>query len=142
MYHLIKLAGLDIELYKGDIVDGKREGLGTQIFPNGYKYTGEWKRNHAHGKGKLTYTDGTYYEGEFNKNKIQEGMLNYHNGTRFAGKFALDERSKDKFAEGMIVFRNGDAFKGVWFEGIPKSGIYISKEGVIRNYVKDQDFYE
>lgn len=142
MYHLVKHAGLDMDLYKGDIVDGKRDGFGTQIFPNGYKYTGEWKKNCAHGNGKLEYTDGTFYEGEFNKNRIQQGVLSYHNGTCFAGKFALDERNKDKFAEGTIVFRNGDTFKGVWHEGIPTSGIYINKHGVMKDYIKGQDFFD
>lgn len=142
MYHLVKLAGLELELYNGDMVDGKREGFGTQIFPNGYKYTGEWKKNLAHGKGKLEYTDGTFYEGEFNKNRIQEGLLSFINGTRYAGKFCMDERNKDKFAEGSIVFRNGDVFKGVWSSGIPKSGTYINKQGVMKNYNKENDFFD
>lgn len=142
MYHLVKLAGLDNELYKGDLVDGKRDGFGTQIFPNGYKYTGEWKKNHAQGKGRLEYTDGTYYEGEFNKNRIQEGILSYFNGIRFAGKFCMDERNKDKFLEGTLVFRNGNQFKGVWGNGIPKSGSYITKNGVVKAFNKDDDFFD
>lgn len=131
-----------MELYKGDIADGKRDGFGIQIFPNGYKYTGEWKKNYAHGKGKLDYTDGTYYEGEFKQNKIIEGILSFHNGIRFAGKFCLDERNKDKFLEGTIVFRNGDMFKGTWLNGVPNSGSYIQKQGVFRDYKKDEDFYD
>lgn len=141
MYHLVKLAGLEFGLYKGNIVDGKREGFGTQIFPNGYKYIGEWKKNFAHGKGKLEYTDGTFYEGEFIKNRIQEGFLSFSNGTRYAGKFSVDERNKDKFSEGTVIFRNGDIFKGVWCNGIPQNATYITKTGVVKNYYKENDFF-
>lgn len=33
------------------------------ILKNGVKYDGEWKDDMLHGKGKLTWADGSYYDG-------------------------------------------------------------------------------
>ena len=34
-----------------------------QIWPDGAKYEGEWKNNHANGKGKFFHINGDIYEG-------------------------------------------------------------------------------
>ena len=39
--------------YKGEFIDGKKEGYGIQFSANGYYYIGEWKNNRRHGKGTL-----------------------------------------------------------------------------------------
>lgn len=40
-----------------------REGPGTQIWPDGAKYEGEWHNNKANGRGKFWHADGDVYEG-------------------------------------------------------------------------------
>ena len=52
--------------YKGEFINGKREGYGIYYFSNGNYYKGEWKNNKQHGKGTLYKWDGDIiYEGEY-----------------------------------------------------------------------------
>lgn len=47
----------------------KREGYGVQRYSVGTKdessYSGEWKRNYRHGRGKMVYGSGNVYDGEW-----------------------------------------------------------------------------
>ena len=72
--------------YEGDIVNGKKEGMGAIYTPNGIKlYEGQFKNDKMNGLGILFYTNGyKAYEGEF-----LDGKKNGH-GTEFTrdGKLA------------------------------------------------------
>jgi len=52
-------------VYKGDVENGKPNGLGVVIFPNGFKYVGGWKNGKENGKGTLTTKYGSKYVGEY-----------------------------------------------------------------------------
>ena len=41
--------------YEGDLVEGKKHGKGTYIWPNGNKYIGEWENNIINGKGEFIF---------------------------------------------------------------------------------------
>lgn len=45
--------------------EGVIQGEGTFIWPNGNKYTGEWKQNQMHGEGMMWISDGTVQSGKF-----------------------------------------------------------------------------
>ena len=49
-------------MYKGQFVDGEREGQGT-LRQNGLTYKGEWKDDEMNGQGKLTQSNGLVYTG-------------------------------------------------------------------------------
>jgi hypothetical protein len=54
--------------YEGYWVNGKKEGWGTEISPNGYKYVGHWEGDRPEGKGVLTDQKGTVvFEGIWKK---------------------------------------------------------------------------
>ena len=57
------------ENYVREWKDGKRSGQGTHLSPNGKKYEGEWKDGKIHGQGTETYSDGSKYVGEFKNGK-------------------------------------------------------------------------
>jgi hypothetical protein len=42
----------------------------VEVWPDGAKYEGKYKEGKKDGKGKLTFADGSYYEGEFSTNEI------------------------------------------------------------------------
>jgi hypothetical protein len=46
--------------YVGEFIDGKRNGLGTEIFAEGNRYVGEWKDNKREGQGIGYKVDGTF----------------------------------------------------------------------------------
>ena len=64
------------EKYEGDFLNGYRTGTGSYVYNDGDKYTGEWKRNKRHGKGKLfNYEEKILYgiyEGEW-QDDVQNG---------------------------------------------------------------------
>ena len=51
--------------YKGDYLNGKREGKGIYIYNNGDKYEGEYKNDLKNGYGVYTYKNGDIYEGYY-----------------------------------------------------------------------------
>ena len=50
--------------------DGKPNGNGLMIFPDGRKYKGMFENNKFKGKGTMTFPDGTEYVGMFKNNKF------------------------------------------------------------------------
>ena len=40
-------------VYKGQLKNGKAEGIGKLSYANGKEYNGQWKNGKAHGYGKL-----------------------------------------------------------------------------------------
>jgi len=44
-------------------------GWGSQVWPDGGRYEGEWSQNRAHGKGKFWHADGDIYEGDWRDDK-------------------------------------------------------------------------
>ena len=49
--------------------EGVKCGWGTQVWPDGGRYEGEWQGNRAHGKGKFWHADGDVYEGHWKDDK-------------------------------------------------------------------------
>ena len=54
--------------YQGDVKNGKPDGLGVLIHPNGGKYVGSWKDGKENGQGTYTWNDGRRYVGEWKDN--------------------------------------------------------------------------
>ena len=54
----------DGSTYVGEFKDGKKYGQGTMTFPDGSKYVGEFKDGLPNGQGTLTSPDGSKYVGE------------------------------------------------------------------------------
>jgi hypothetical protein len=52
-------------VYKGELQNGKRNGLGVMIYKKNRVYEGEWLNDLRHGKGYERYSNDNKYEGEF-----------------------------------------------------------------------------
>ena len=61
------------DLYKGEFINGKRQGFGVCIFANKERYEGIWKNDLMHSIGKYTYNNGCTYSGDF-RNGVAEGI--------------------------------------------------------------------
>ena len=71
-----KKEGLESSIYVGEWKKGNREGYGSIKSPNGAGYSGYWKENLFHGKGKqLTILKDTVCitDGEWNMNELIQG---------------------------------------------------------------------
>ena len=51
--------------YVGEIENGKPNGTGTIIYPDGEKYVGEIENRKPNGQGTHTYSNGEKYVGEW-----------------------------------------------------------------------------
>ena len=85
-----------------------------RVESNGYVYEGMFLGDERVWKGKITYPDGSLYDGEWDNNGPHgEGVLTQSDGTRFAGRF--DGLS----GNGRIDYSDHTWFEGPWNENGP-----------------------
>ena len=78
---------------RGEWKDGKRNGDGNSINPQGAQYVGEFKDDKPNGQGTYTFANGSKYVGEWKDDKYDgQGTLTFagggtETGTWRAGKF-------------------------------------------------------
>ena len=83
--------------YTGEVVDGKPNGTGTGIYPYG-NYTGDYKDGLREGNGKFESKDGeNKYKGTFANDKYNEGKLSFPDGSYFEGTFKDGQPDKGKW---------------------------------------------
>ncbi|XP_019514003.1 PREDICTED: MORN repeat-containing protein 1 isoform X2 [Hipposideros armiger] len=99
-----------------------QDGYGVYIYPNSFfRYEGEWRGGKTHGRGKLMFKDGSYYEGEFVDGEIMgegcrhwassgHGCLVDQDGQVYRGSFHNNKRH----GQGQMAFQNGDKYDGDW----------------------------
>jgi hypothetical protein len=76
----------DGEIYVGQWKNYKRDGQGTNTRPDGEKYVGQWKDNKYDGQGTLTWPDGTKYVGQWKNHKRNgNGTVTYPSGSKQSG---------------------------------------------------------
>ena len=59
--------------YQGQVKNGKPNGLGYLIYPDGGKYVGGWKDGKRNGQGTETSPDGTKYVGSWKDGRWWNG---------------------------------------------------------------------
>ena len=89
---------------------GRRHGYGAYRFPNAFfTYRGDFREGVKHGRGRLEFADGGYYEGPFVDDEIQgEGERVWADGRSYAGGFELGEMH----GEGVYRLANGSVYEG------------------------------
>ena len=78
--------------FMGELQNGKRQGKGKILFPDGGYYEGEFKDDNYHGKGTLLVKDYKY-TGEFEEGKKKgKGKIEYFNPSKkiYEGSFIDD----------------------------------------------------
>lgn len=116
--------------YEGESFGGVREGFGVlKDLSNQIIYTGYWKSDTFHGKGKAynqSVTENSlefhknfdkvkncwiWYEGEFKEGMFHGyGTLQLSNGDKFSGYFENNKAN----GSGNYTFSNGELIVGVW----------------------------
>jgi hypothetical protein len=80
-------------LYKGQFnkKTGERDGVGIQIWPDGSKYEGIWRRDKANGRGRMTHANGDMYEGQWRDDKANgNGVFVDANNAMYTGEWVED----------------------------------------------------
>ena len=141
---------MNVEYYKGDLVNGKREGEGQFYIDGKLIYNGEWKNNVYHGTGRLNYLRRGYYIGSFyygyqhgfgveyndNNTIIYEGFwnkgmshgkgrINYIDGGEYNGDFYYGNRTGNG--------REYDRYNKIKYNGQWLNGLYHGKGALYSN---------
>lgn len=95
----------------GDCVNG----VGTDVWSDGSKYSGESKDGVPNGKGVYTWQNGQKYEGKFKEGKINgQGTITYPDGSRYTGEW----KSGQQNGKGELFDTEGNlVHKGLWKVG-------------------------
>lgn len=126
--------------YRGDFVDGKREGDGELTNPKIY-YKGQFQGDKKNGKGFLKFKerDGEY-DGDFENDQISgQGIFTWGNGDRYVGEMKNGKMD----GRGKYYYANGQVFEGQYKEG-KKHGkgkiYYADKKEVEADFDKGKIF--
>jgi len=110
-------------VYTGNWAYDEKDGLGTQFYPDGSRYEGEFKRGKRHGRGTLFNVNGTTYVGEW-VDDVQCGF-----GTLTAENWVYEGQFHNGQREGQGIQYSIDkelVFDGEWVNDAPRCGVYLS----------------
>ncbi len=114
-------------VYRGELVNNKREGRGVILYRKARLYEGFWLNDNRCGRGMERYSNGNKYEGEFKGNKPHgKGIYTWLNGEVYEGEWA------NGLKEGQGIWRGifGDSYIGSWKESKADGyGIHQWKNG-------------
>ena len=123
--------------YRGQMADGKRNGMGVLLVGDSLAYSGQWKDGLRQGQGVVTDSMGRsihgvwdhdtivsgtrrdsagVYTGGFNRRLMASGYGAYrdNNGTYYEGQWKKDERTGFGFSSQHRYFRVGEWKKDVY----------------------------
>ena len=85
--------------------------LGTDNYPSGSRYIGEWKDGKEHGQGIFIWADGEEYIGQWmNGKKHGQGTYTYPSGSKYVGQWMNGK----KHGQGTYTFPDGEGYIGQW----------------------------
>nr|KAF6268165.1 MORN repeat containing 1 [Myotis myotis] len=94
-----------------------QDGYGVYTYPNSFfRYEGEWKGGKTHGRGKLLFKDGSYYEGQFADGEIMgRGCRHWAaSGNTYSGQFVFGEPQ----GHGVMEYKAGGRYEGELCHGM------------------------
>jgi len=114
--------------YIGEMINSEKDGFGKMIFTNGDIYEGQWKESYRHGIGRYKWTDGSYHVGNYILNKKNgPGIFVWDDLSKFIGEFANDSYN----GIGEYFYSDGQSYLGEWQDGqMHGFGIFVSKTGL------------
>lgn len=143
---------IDNSTYFGEFLDGKRTGLGTQVWSDGTIYHGFYLSGAFNGPGFLATPSNIMYRGMFiNNSACGKGVLRTPSST-YTGEFKDDlpdgfgtERSSNEVfsgffkngkrnGQGKAIYTDGTSYDGFWKSDLMDENVTNSKFGDSPNY--------
>lgn len=101
------------EIFLGNFYYGKMTGIGEYQREDGSKYEGQFLEGVPHGKGKEKMSDGSVFEGVYFGGTRKEGKITWKDGSSYEGFF-----ENDKFSgHGKYNWGNKRQYEGEWKDG-------------------------
>jgi len=131
------------DYYKGEVNRHMlAHGKGVMTYNNGSVYEGDFKNGIRFGAGTYKSADGDEYIGSF-RNDIPEGYgrASYIDGSRYEGEW----RHGGINGKGVFTYVSGDSFEGHFKEGIRDGeGVYVCADGsrILQRYVDGKLAFE
>lgn len=118
---LKKLTGyFNNETFNGNIT------LTFDNHPRIESYVGEISQNKLHGKGIITFTNGTQFDGKFDNDNLIEGKVDYLDRIAFKGELSVNDLSSR--SRGLSWFSSAAVSEPLW------DGLHVkSYEGGVQN---------
>lgn len=131
------------DVYDGNWANDSPNGIGTytydvsHVLPGHYdraKYEGNFVNGKFHGQGRMEYTHGEVYEGEWaNDNMNGFGKKKFHDGSTYEGNLV----NGIIHGQGTMIFQDGSAYEGMWENPTKVKGTHYYN--YIRNDIDDED---
>ena len=121
-------------VYRGEFVDGRREGRGKMTYANNDVYVGTWQNNMRTGSGVMWFRTGDRFSGLWKYDKMLRGVYCKYDGEKYDGEI------KDGHFEGFgkYYWKDGNWFEGTFKQGQPYNGIVISADCAIAEYIEGE----
>ncbi|CAB9507603.1 Kinesin light chain [Seminavis robusta] len=105
---------------------GFPHGKGRLDYPDGRWYEGDWKHGRWTGRGRLGNADGDLYEGELrNDHKHGMGTMRFADGRVFEGEYI-----RGQMFEGTMTYADGSTYEGSWVDGMRHGrGVCVFTDG-------------
>ncbi len=106
------------DLYKGEMVHGKMEGMGELHLRDKDKnvicvYTGPVHDNKMHGEGEIIYPSGASIQGIWHEDKLQSASIYYDDDRVYAGAV----NGYNPHGKGTMTYPDGRIEEGLWDNG-------------------------
>jgi len=114
--------------YLGQVVNGKKNGVGKLIWSAGDWYEGEWVDDAKQGNGTMSWSNGDMYMGGWmdDHRHGENCTTKYNNGGVYEGAFVDDLRH----GRGKFTWPDGDVYEGKWDQGGRSgAGVLIRYDG-------------
>ena len=93
--------------------NGQPQGHGKMTYDDGTVYEGDFKDGLANGRGKCEFADGNVYEGEFENDLMHgRGKMTYADGNVYEGNWLNNEMTN-----GVLTFADGNVYEGEFDNG-------------------------
>lgn len=120
----------DGSVYKGQVVNDLKEGIGSMKFSDGRMFQGEFRQDEAC-KGTMSYIDGAHYKGELHHgNRHGFGVYRFSDGSYYEGESVMNLFE----GKGKMTWSDGGWYQGDWSRGeIHGFGMEYRPDGSLRH---------
>jgi hypothetical protein len=99
--------------YHGDFIKGQKHGRGKMSYSNGDIYIGEYKNDIIAGQGKMVFRNKDVYEGSWHDGQLHgHGIYYFTDGDTYTGEFIAGQFN----GLGKLTRKDGSSYEGVWHQ--------------------------